>query len=70
LLFQGRTYCQSHGYEKCKGCRGPLTGTYLKYKDHQYHTDCFRCWVCNTQLGTTFYSHKSSGKPVCYSHSH
>ncbi len=27
---KGRTYCQEHGYDKCKGCRGPLTGTYSK----------------------------------------
>jgi hypothetical protein len=35
--FRGRTYCQEHGYEKCKGCRGPLTGTYIKYKESTYH---------------------------------
>ncbi len=38
---KGRTYCQTHGYEKCKGCRGPLTGTYLKYKDHQVRVCVF-----------------------------
>jgi hypothetical protein len=27
---KGRTYCQEHGYDKCAGCRGPLSGQYLK----------------------------------------
>lgn len=25
--------------------------------------------VCGDTLGTTFYSHKTTGKPVCYKHS-
>ena len=66
---KGKTYCQDHGYEKCKGCKQKLTGTYLKYRDYFYHNECFKCSVCQTELGTTFYASKTTGKPVCKKHS-
>merc|ERR1712000_334662 len=47
---KGRVYCNSHGYDKCKGCKGELSGSYINHKGKKYHDRCFRCSVCGTQL--------------------
>lgn len=66
---KGKIYCEAHGYEKCKACKGQLVGQYVKdHSGRSYHQGCFRCVVCQTPLGLTFYPHPSTGKPVCAKH--
>jgi hypothetical protein len=61
----GKTYCQKHAYEKCKGCKKDLTGgTVMTFGGKKFHPGCFKCSSCRASLGTSFYKN-GKGKIVC-----
>ena len=66
----GKTYCQKHAYEKCKGCKKDLKGgSVIAVPDgfmgtkKKFHQQCFKCSKCRASLGTQFF--KKDGKIVC-----
>ena len=48
----------------CEGCGNGINGSYTSFNGQYYHSECFTCSSCSTQLSNTqFYI--SNGEAVC-----
>ncbi|XP_035216712.1 PDZ and LIM domain protein Zasp-like, partial [Stegodyphus dumicola] len=73
-MEDGRPYCEKDWNElfttKCVGCGFPIEAgdRWVEALNNNYHSQCFRCTICNKGLeGQSFYA--KSGKPFCKAHS-
>ncbi|XP_054715775.1 PDZ and LIM domain protein Zasp-like isoform X1 [Uloborus diversus] len=73
-MEDGQPYCEKDWNElfttKCVGCGFPIEAgdRWVEALNNNYHSQCFRCTICNKGLeGQSFYA--KSGKPFCKAHS-
>lgn len=57
--FDGKPLCYNCSLKlakKCSHCNGPITSRYTIYKGQPFHSECFRCNLCGSNIeGSEFY---------------